>query len=178
MSVRHSARILIFILWLTALLPASLQAQTEAPLPAHISDPIFLNVPEAPENMETKNGIWLNFNPNYDRCLAYYGDNNYEGCQRRLGLDGKKAQAGISITPPVAGEWRWQGDYSLFFTPSEYWQAGETYTVSLDLDALTVPDNVILSQNRRQAVISFQTRPLTVGYAGPLGCAKNHCHRL
>lgn len=164
MSVRFITRILFSILWLTILFSTSLQAQSNDPLSAHIDDPIFLKVPSASGNVETKDGFTLDFNYDRNRCRSYYGDNYYRGCQRRLGLDGKKADAGISITPPIAGEWRWQSDYTLFFTPSEYWQAGENYTVALDLDALNVPDNIVLGQGQRQATISFQTRPLTVSF--------------
>lgn len=164
MSVRFMSRVFLPILLLAILFPSALQAQNGDPLPTHIEDPIFLKTPPAPGYVEGRNAFTLDFSYDYDRCHGYYGNNYYTGCQRRLGLDGKKAETGISLAPSIAGEWRWQGDYALTFTPAEYWRAGETYTVTLDLDALNVPDNVILEQGKRQATVAFRTNPLTVTF--------------
>lgn len=45
---------------------------------------------------------------------------------------GKPVQSGISIEPAVEGEWRWNGDSQLVFTPKNDWPAGQTYRVRLD----------------------------------------------
>src|SRR5690606_6143106 len=107
MTAKH---VCLLILWLAILFPASLRAQSDDALPASIEDPIFLQVPQPPYSIESQNGFTLGFGYDYDRCRKYYGDNYYKGCQRRLGLDGKRAESGVTITPPIAGEWRWYGD--------------------------------------------------------------------
>ncbi len=42
---------------------------------------------------------------------------------------GKPVRSGIAMTPPIAGEWRWNSDSELQFTPKEDWPAGQLYTV-------------------------------------------------
>jgi len=158
------SRAFVFILCLVVFCSARAQAQTDGSLPTHIKDPIFLQIPPAPTYIEDKNSLTLSLSYDYERCQAFYGDNYFKGCYRRLGLDGRKPDAGVSISPAIEGEWRWQGDYALTFTPSQNWRAGENYTISLDLEALQVPGNVLLGQGVRQAVITMQTSPLRVDF--------------
>lgn len=157
MSARLLSRAFLTILFLVFSFPFALHAQ--------INEPIFLDIPPAPDNIESKNPLSFYFSYNYDRCREQYGDNYYKGCQRRLGLEGRRVESGITLNPPLAGEWRWDNDYSLSFTPSEYWQADTHYTVTIDLDALGVASSVVLGPDKvRQSSISFTSKPLTVTY--------------
>lgn len=140
-------------------------AQDANPLEKPIDKPIFIDVPDlSSSTLEGKTTLWVYLNYNYDMCKEEYGDNYYQGCNRRLGLEGSKATKGLTMVAPPAGEWRWSSDYTLSFTPSEYWQAGENYTLTIDLDALGVPENVIFVDGSRQASVSFSTKPLKVSF--------------
>ncbi len=44
----------------------------------------------------------------------------------------KVVEKGISINPPIKGEWRWKGDAELTFTPAEDWAVGQEYTVRFE----------------------------------------------
>lgn len=154
-------RVLFSLLWLIVFIVAPARAQ-DSPVPSHLKDSIFLRVPHAPMQVQGRNELTLRFDYDYDRCRSYYGDNYYRGCFRRLGLSGQRAESGISLTPPVPGEWRWQDDYTLIFTPDNYWQAQSNYTIDIDLDEMEVPGSVILGLNQRKIMIPFQTQPVTV----------------
>jgi hypothetical protein len=39
------------------------------------------------------------------------------------------ARSGISIRPAIAGEWKWQDDRTLLFTPAQEWPLGQQYAV-------------------------------------------------
>ncbi len=54
--------------------------------------------------------------------------------------------------------------YALTFTPSEFWKPGETYTLTIDLDALGVPENVVFNDSERQVTIGFNAKPLKVAF--------------
>lgn len=56
----------------------------------------------------------------------------FTGSVAPLELAGKVVdprQAGISIRPAVAGEWKWQDDRTLVFTPAQEWPLGQQYEV-------------------------------------------------
>ena len=50
----------------------------------------------------------------------------------RLDLIGKSVPTGIVMKPAVAGDWRWQDDNTLVFTPKNDWPAGQEYTLRFD----------------------------------------------
>lgn len=50
----------------------------------------------------------------------------------RLDLIGKVVATGITMKPGAAGEWRWQDDNDLVFTPKNDWPAGQEYTLKFD----------------------------------------------
>lgn len=52
---------------------------------------------------------------------------------------GKTVEKGISLSPSVAGEWRWESDSSLVFTPKKPLPMGEKYTLSFEPDVLLAP---------------------------------------
>lgn len=52
-----------------------------------------------------------------------------------LKLIGKPVEHGIVMKPAVEGEWVWQSDSQLVFTPKNDWPAGQTYTIYFDKEA-------------------------------------------
>ncbi len=61
---------------------------------------------------------------------------------RKLHISGKRQLTGITMTPPIEGEWRWDSDYRLTFTPAQPWAPGQNYNVKFA--ATVFPSNVIL----------------------------------
>lgn len=148
-----------FFLFFLLFVPCAMASAPEGNLPTPIEDPVFLLSPSIPTDIAGQSGLSLYFSYDEDKCRAQYNENYYKGCQPRLGLSGKKIMAGVSISPEIAGEWRWAGDYNIVFTPSGYWLAGQAYSVSIDLDALDVPENVTVTGQRRLQT-NFTTKPL------------------
>ncbi len=138
------------------------QAFAQSPIDGQIDDPVFLEVPSHYNNAENKNSISFNFRMDRERCRSYYGNNYYSGCRPRLGMDGKRAVQGVSISPPITGEWRWDNDYHLTFTPSEYWLADQNYIVNLDLDGLRIAERVVFPKGKRKVTVNVRSRPLAV----------------
>jgi uncharacterized protein YfaS (alpha-2-macroglobulin family) len=65
------------------------------------------------------------------RGKFYVGTLNYNICatpSRPLKLDGHKTTR-LTMEPKIDGEWRFQGDYGVVFTPKTYWRAGTQYHV-------------------------------------------------
>ncbi|NCC20911.1 MAG: hypothetical protein EOM26_00445 [Alphaproteobacteria bacterium] len=129
-----------------------------------LADPIFVKTPSVSDSVNAQESFTLYVSYDYERCRAHYGRKYHAGCQRRLELDGTRAETGADINPPVKGEWRWQGDYALQFTPGEVWRAGTRYEIELDLDALGVPESVRMDDGARRATVGFTTEPLTVTF--------------
>lgn len=125
------------------------------------ANPIFVKATSWAQLPDDRFAIELSMDN--DKCRAHYGDQNYwRGCRRRLGLDGRRADEGVTITPAVAGEWRWQGDYSLVFTPAENWKSGTNYRFDIDLDRLGASDSVVLSGgNARAASVHARSADLS-----------------
>lgn len=167
MTTRLSAFVLLVLAAMSLLAFTASHAQEAAetsPLPTTLPDSIFLDIPNGGDiRAENKGTIWVYFNYNYDRCRQAYGDTYYTGCSRRLGLEGRRIDKGVEISPAIKGEWRWNSDYGLSFTPSETWKAGTTYTVSFNIDDMGVPASVLFGIEKTRAfTISFMTNPLTV----------------
>ncbi|MDQ6628420.1 MAG: MG2 domain-containing protein, partial [Pseudomonadota bacterium] len=53
-----------------------------------------------------------------------------------LALVGKELAAGIAVSPPVEGTWRWATDKELVFKPKTEWPVGTDYKVTLDRSAI------------------------------------------
>lgn len=51
-----------------------------------------------------------------------------------LNLIGKEVTKGISMNPKMDGQWRWESDSHLVFTPNKDWPAGQDYTVQFEKD--------------------------------------------
>ncbi len=62
-------------------------------------------------------------------------------------LVGKTLEKGITLSPAVEGEWRWDNDTSLIFTPKKPLPMGEKYQITLDPDVLLAPQ-VKLNETR------------------------------
>ncbi len=50
----------------------------------------------------------------------------------RIDLVDQVVKSGVSLSPALPGEWRWQGDRTLVFEPQQDWPAGTEFTVKLD----------------------------------------------
>lgn len=74
---------------------------------------------------------------------------------RPLKLAGTRTDA-LKIEPPIKGEWRFENDYSVVFTPSQPWKAGESYRVTYQPGIF--PSHVKLVDNG----YSFSTTPLNL----------------
>ncbi|RUQ88844.1 alpha-2-macroglobulin [Legionella septentrionalis] len=72
-----------------------------------------------------------------------------------LQLIGKNVPQGIELSPALEGEWYWQSDSRLIFTPAKDWPAGQDYTVRFGEGVLAEP---IRLQN---PAYSFSTQPFT-----------------
>ncbi|WP_299268316.1 MG2 domain-containing protein [uncultured Psychrosphaera sp.] len=73
--------------------------------------------------------VYIRFKPSKSR------NNKNEEVSRsvaKLELLGKEITSGITMTPEVAGVWRWNEEDSLKFQPKQDWPAGKKYTVSFD----------------------------------------------
>ncbi|HVN29829.1 MAG TPA: hypothetical protein VMT64_15140, partial [Candidatus Binataceae bacterium] len=57
---------------------------------------------------------------------------HFSGSAARLDTIGKPVTSGITVTPPIAGQWKWLGDADLQFTPKNDWPVGQHYTVKFD----------------------------------------------
>ncbi len=68
---------------------------------------------------------------------------SFSGSSARLDQIGKPVTQGISLSPAINGEWRWDSDSQLSFTPTQDWAVGQDYVVRLDKSLF--PDHVRLS---------------------------------
>lgn len=64
----------------------------------------------------------------------------------------------VRLSPPAAGQWRWQSDTRLVFTPSRDWPVGEEFAVELEPGLLAAR----LRPSRRR--LSFRTAPFTAAF--------------
>lgn len=60
-----------------------------------------------------------------------------------LELIGKTITEGISITPSIAGEWRWYSDDGIQFKPTDSWPLGVEYSIKLDDKTLFSEHNTL-----------------------------------
>ncbi|MCW8986943.1 MAG: hypothetical protein OQK75_04655, partial [Gammaproteobacteria bacterium] len=54
---------------------------------------------------------------------------NFSGSAAQLEQVGKVVTKGIQISPPINGQWKWQNDAQLQFTPEQDWAVGQEYVV-------------------------------------------------
>ncbi|TBR17599.1 alpha-2-macroglobulin family protein [bacterium] len=82
----------------------------------------------------------------------------------RLSQTGRPVTAGVALEPRVAGEWRWDSDTRLSFTPLEDWAVGREYEVRLD--RALVPEHLRLARRS----LTFRTAP----FAASVSAAEFH----
>lgn len=80
---------------------------------------------------------------------------DFGGSAARLEQVDKAVTTGIAISPPIAGEWRWEGDSRLTFKPKEDWAVGQDYTVKMD--GSLFPDHIRLERYTYR----FESAPFT-----------------
>ncbi len=74
----------------------------------------------------------------------------------RIDLIDQTITSGVSISPPIDGQWQWRGDRALFFTPHNDWAPGTEYEVTLGSD-IFVPDTKLLDTS-----VSFEAPELSI----------------
>jgi uncharacterized protein YfaS (alpha-2-macroglobulin family) len=82
--------------------------------------------------------------PDYRRPLTI----RFRGSAAQAGMADKEVSAGISISPPIEGTWRWDGDDTLIFKTEQAWRIGKQYTV-------TFAKNFFPSHIKTAGTISF-----------------------
>jgi uncharacterized protein YfaS (alpha-2-macroglobulin family) len=78
---------------------------------------------------------------------------------RKLHLSGKRARTGITMTPDMAGEWRWSGDYELTFRPKKSWPTRQDY--QLTFDKTIFPEQVVLKNGSYSVTTEALTPKVT-----------------
>lgn len=58
----------------------------------------------------------------------------FSGSAIRAGLEESEAVKGVSLSPEIKGNWKWNSDSSLQFTPEEDWGIGQNFTVTFQKD--------------------------------------------
>ena len=56
----------------------------------------------------------------------------FSGAAAPRELVGKEVKAGFSVSPPIAGTWRWENDRTLVFEPAAEWPVGQRYRLELE----------------------------------------------
>ncbi len=54
---------------------------------------------------------------------------DFSGSAAPLAAVGKVITSGLEVTPAPEGEWRWQSDRQIIFTPAQDWPVGQTYRI-------------------------------------------------
>ncbi len=134
-----------FFLWVLivqALLFPAFSVADSSPIKGHLEDPVFLLLPQK-VSLDNQRPLNLYFTIDKEACKKQYGNRYYSGCRRNLKLAGKTVRRGITMTPAIPGEWKWNDDYQLSFTPHQPWLADQEYVV--DLDKSVFPEHVSLN---------------------------------
>lgn len=138
----------------------------QSPIRPLVDEPIFLKASRQTHRVEEKQQLNISFKIDYRRCRNHYGKKNYSrACNRDLELRGRRILDGAQVSSQTAGGikgvWRWEHDHRLSFTPGEFWQAGMDYTVTLDLDLMDVPPQVVLDrEDPRRAIYKVSAKAL------------------
>lgn len=64
--------------------------------------------------------------------FGYTGESFQAHAVAPLNMIGKNVTEGIHLSPELPGEWYWQSDSELVFTPGKDWPAGQKYEVTFD----------------------------------------------
>ncbi|QPJ63578.1 MAG: alpha-2-macroglobulin family protein [Candidatus Nitronauta litoralis] len=113
----------------------------ENPIKGHLDEPVFVKMPRK-TTVENKRILSLYFRMDKKACEKRYGKRYYSSCRANLRLAGKTIPRGISMVPEIPGEWRWDYDYTIKFTPDSPWVAGQEYKVVFDKSVF--PEHLIV----------------------------------
>ena len=69
---------------------------------------------------------------------------NFSASAAQLEQIGKTVSKGISLTPEIKGQWKWNNDTQLEFKPEQDWAVGEEYRVKFDKNFF--PNHVLLRE--------------------------------
>lgn len=129
----------VLAFYLAAHIPAFAQQAADAAVTGTLPDPIALIIGEKESRytkQENNTPLEIRFceeKTSKDYCVTP---------NRNLNRTGMQVTSGVALTPAIEGEWRWQSDYSLVFTPKSVWPAGQNYSVAFD--ATLFPPHVTL----------------------------------
>lgn len=84
----------------------------------------------------------------------------FSGAAAPLDRIGKEVTDGFTVTPPVAGVWRWENDATLVFAPAADWPVGQRYRLDMEPSFLA-PQTLLESRQ-----LAFRAPPLTGTVAG------------
>jgi uncharacterized protein YfaS (alpha-2-macroglobulin family) len=115
------------------------------PQPVYITASI--NVPDITANEETlvPNNLIIDFG------IQNNGFTNQSVAP--INLIGKPVTENIEMTPKIPGQWTWNSDSQLVFTPSEDWPAGQKYSIHFS------PNFFAPNTNIKTYDYSFDTKP-------------------
>ncbi len=84
----------------------------------------------------------------------------FSGAAAPLDRIGKDVTDGFTVTPPIAGVWRWETDSTLVFAPAAEWPVGQRYRLDMQASFLA-PQALVASRE-----IAFRAPPVTGTVAG------------
>jgi uncharacterized protein YfaS (alpha-2-macroglobulin family) len=74
----------------------------------------------------------------------------------------KELNSGVSLSPAIAGKWKWETDSQLVFTPAQDWPAGQTYQLHFDKTLFSTTANMkqfdyeFKTENFRAQLVNFK----------------------
>lgn len=89
--------------------------------------------------------------PVVERAEPYPLRLQFSGSAARLADLGKPVARGVTLLPPIPGEWRWETDSILAFSPRSDWPVGRQYSVRIQPELL--PDHLRLEED----ALKFET---------------------
>ena len=124
------------------------------------SDPIYLSLTHRPAVLPSfKDSIDIIFEIDERRCERQYGENFQDKCRLPDSITSKPIPVyALDIDPPIDGELSWKNASTLTFTPSQSWNAGQLYKMSVNLDNFDVPKGIYVNEERAAALSFYVSR--------------------
>lgn len=119
-----------------------------------------LTVPEIGyyvDDTEQPTALSLQFSYDISDSTDIAGDTYLPLSAARLDLIGEIVTDGVKISPEIVGQWIWQDENQLVFTPDQAWPAAQRYTVTLSKDIFAA------GQKLKQDKYRFSTVSLIAG---------------
>jgi len=104
-------------------------------LPGQVMVQAVIQVPELPDADVEKPepaSLMVRFKYDYRQLKADQERPTGEPSVARIDLVGRQVKKGISLMPAISGQWYWDNDRELRFTPDKMWPPGVTYSVNFD----------------------------------------------